>query len=332
MAGNHDSTHDLLNCVLLKPRSSLGGIHMLGIDNLFHSLADQILPTAFGALLSGIGAVVGRLLSHRHNRRLIEALTGFRLSEPPLAIVGAPLRARPGSRELTAQVDALPLFGYGPFVSYAILATRLLRVRPYRAQTLPDIVVSSQYEQLPEQQKRDRDLILLGYPAGNEASRVLEPSMRLPVAFAPNDRRAIVSTDTGAIVAEATYIDGPDSTRRTVHDCGLLVRVRNPLNRERAILYLAGCETFGVKIAADAVTPETIPDIFALGSIAAATWRHRWLPTIGLSRVASADFVAVFSGDVQYLSTGKPILVYASIRSAADGAGWKQTYPTGRAA
>jgi hypothetical protein len=156
--------------------------------------------------------------------------------------------------------------------------------------------------------------------------------MRLPIAFASDKRRAIVNIDTAAVVGEAQYEKSPDNTVRTVRDCGLLVRVQHPLNSAKAILYLAGCETFGVKIAADAVTPESIPEIFGLGRIAAATGRHRWLPALGLSRVASTDYVAVFVGDVQHLVTGTPKLVLACTRSRIEGSPWKQTYPRSPAA
>jgi hypothetical protein len=229
---------------------------------------------------------------------------------------------------LTEQFDALPLFGYGPLVSYAIIAARLVRGQSIGEAVLPEIVVGSQYEQLSEDKKRDRDLLLLGYPAGNDATRILEPLMGLPVEFAILPKRALLSKETGATIAEPVYLKLQNGSRRTISDCGLVARVKHPLNPRRTVLYLAGCETFGVKIAAESLRPEFIPKILGLGRLVGATWKHSWLPTLGISKVRQAEFVAILGADVQYLSTGAPKLMYAWVRDGTESVSfWHQIHP-----
>jgi hypothetical protein len=84
--------------------------------------------------------------------------------------------------------------------------------------------------------------------------------MALPVRFA-DDNRGILRIDANEQIAKAEYDEHLPDGRQTKHDCGLLVRVRHPLNHNKTILYLAGCETFGVKIAAESLRPEAMPQI-----------------------------------------------------------------------
>lgn len=300
---------------------------MLGLDKLFGAFSDEVVAGLIGFCVSTIAAFVGRGFGRRRARRMVEALTGFDLDERPLAVIGAPLHARAGSTDAVPETDALPLFGYGPLMAYATLAARHFSAHADKSsRSLPEIVVSTQFAQLLETEKRDRDLLLLGYPAGNEATRFLEPLMKLPIGFAPDGRRAIQNTATGRDLCEAVYKQAQDGHPHAVRDCGLIACVDHPLNSDRTILYLAGCETFGVKIAADAVNAEFMPDIFGFGKIARVTWKYRWLPSLGLSKVRTTEFLALLEGGVDHLVTSTPRLTYAWIRS--EGV-WTQTFPKG---
>lgn len=282
-----------------------------------------------GVILSALLALMARVRRRRSRRAIIEAITGLDPETAPLAVVGAPLRVRAGSTKLTQQSDGLPVFGYGPFVSFAVIATRLLRGQSRSSEiSLPEIVLGSQFDQLSENDKRDRDLLLLGYPAGNEASRILEPLMKLPVRFGEETDRGLILNETGEKLVEPDYVGTGRNAFRTKYDYGLVARVRHPLNPTRNILYLAGCETFGVKIAAESLRPDLVPQTLGLGRLLSATWQHSWLPTLGISKVRRTEWVAVWGASVEYLATGSPTLICAWIRTSADNyKTWQQVQP-----
>jgi hypothetical protein len=291
---------------------------------------DWIGKALVGIIISAIIATANRIRRRRSRRAIVEAITGLNPEKLPLAVVGTPLRARPGSTELTQQRDGLPVFGYGPFVSYAAVANRLLEGKGRGDETsLPQIVLGSQFDQLSENDKRDRDLILIGYPAGNEASRILEPLMKLPVRFAELPDRGLILNETGAKLVAPSYVSTGGDTSRTVYDYGLVARVKHPLNPEKNILYLAGCETFGVKIGAESLRMQLMPQTLGLGKFIGVTWRYRWLPTLGLSRARNTEWVAIFGASVEYLATGFPRLIYGWIRTA-DQTIWRQIESTDR--
>ncbi len=283
-----------------------------------------------GIVLSWFVVIIKKVSDFSYRQKLIKSITGFSIGNLPLAIIGAPLRSRPSSTNLTESPDGIPLIGYGPIISYTIIAANLLVLRSKKMSfALPNIILANQYEQLPDYQKTQHDILLLGYPASNEASKILEPLMKLPVQFFIDEKhREIHLNETNKLVGHATYTKDENGNIRTTSDCGLLVRVNHPLNKNKKILYLAGCETFGLKIASEALLPDNIPNIIGLSRMISATWHYKWLPTLGLSTVENTEFVAIFSADVISLTTGTPVLQFAWVRQANfNEDSWKQTYP-----
>jgi hypothetical protein len=296
------------------------------LTSLMQKIADWGGGAMVGMVLSATFSIMVRFRRRRGKRAVIAAISGLDPANPPVALVGVPLRARPGSTELTQQSDALPLFGYGPFVSYATVATQLMRsLAPSAEIVLPEIVLGSQYDHLSEDKKRERDLLLLGYPAGNDAARILEPLMDLPVHFAAGNDRGLIANDTGAKLVEPIYTILESGACRTTLDFGLVAKVQHPFNPTKAILYLAGCETFGVKIAAESLKPDFMPLIFKFGKLKSVVWKHGWLPKLGMSRIRKAEFLAIFEANVQNLTTGTPKLRHSWTRTRDDHS-WQRTY------
>jgi len=87
------------------------------------------------------------------------------------------------------------------------------------------------------------DLVLFGYPTGNEVTATVMAALRLPIAFDGHD---LVDTASGEILYQATLENGS-----VVRDYGYLLRLPNPFSAEHMVLLFAGCETYGVKGAAD---------------------------------------------------------------------------------
>ena len=63
--------------------------------------------------------------------------------------------------------------------------------------------------------------------------------------------------------------------------------MKHPLNPKKAILYIAGCETFGVKIAAESLRPDQMPQMLGLGRLLGATWKQSWLPTLSVAGIST---------------------------------------------
>lgn len=296
----------------------------------FATLVEWAGRALISIFLSGGIAWQSRVFARRSRRNLIKALTGFCPKELPLVIIGIRLRSRPGTAAITKEANGLPLVGYGPLVAYAKVSSYLLNLQSQnKLSEIPKIITSDQYKQLPDELKIQRDLLLLGYPASNEATRVLEPLMNLPVRFAPDNKRELISSQDKTILAKAAYEKTSDiKVDNTISDSGLVVKIKHPLNADKNILYLSGCETFGVKIAADSLMSQNLPKILGFSKFLDFTWKYNWLPSLGMRTAIKSEFVAIFSADVDFLSTGKPELKHSWIRSfSASGSTWKRTYP-----
>jgi hypothetical protein len=292
----------------------------------FATLAEWAGRALISIFLSGCIAWQSRVFARRSRRNVVKALTGFCPKELPLVIIGVRLRSRPGTAAITKEANGLPLVGYGPLVAYAKVSSYLLNLQSQtKLSEIPKIITSDQYKQLSDELKVQRDLLLLGYPASNEATRVLEPLMNLPVCFADN-KRELISSHNKSILAKAVY----EKTKvdNTISDSGLVVKIKHPFNADKNILYLAGCETFGVKIAADSLMSQNLPKILGFSKFLDLTWKYNWLPSLGMRTAIKSEFVAIFSADVNFLSTGKPELKYSWVRIfSTSGSVWKQTYP-----
>ena len=279
-----------------------------------------------GLLLTVIISSSAQVLRRISQRSILQVMTGFQSDNLPVAIIGTPMWAIPGTTELTKSTYALPLIGYGPLVSYAQIASRLSRGGS-KMPKLPEILLGSHYWSQPEDKKRDHDILLFGFPAGNSATAQLEPMFNLPFQFRTNGSREIISTQEQKQLASAKYSVLPDNSHKAaVRDAGIIARMIHPLNSKRKILYIAGCETFGVKIACEGLNIAQLPRILGLDSVLKLLFRLRVVPTLWIPKPFRVEFAAIFEANVVGLSTGEPSLAFAWVRKQP-GDEWICTWP-----
>ena len=77
----------------------------------------------------------------------------------------------------------------------------------------------------------------------------------------------------------------------------------------KLVIVLTGCETFGVKIAAEMLDTTRLPELVSLRWIQKLTWRRFLGVRLGFRRAASTEFVAIVRGRVDGLQTGNPTIV-----------------------
>jgi hypothetical protein len=116
------------------------------------AIVGWIIPFVFGY-------ITNQWQSIRRRHRLVAAITCFQPDNHPLTVIGSPLCAHPGSAHMTELPSGSPLFGYGPLISYVIIATCLVSAqRRKKAPTLPKIVVPNQFQHFPTITRKTKTL------------------------------------------------------------------------------------------------------------------------------------------------------------------------------
>jgi hypothetical protein len=151
-------------------------------------------------------------------------------------IVGSPLGIIPGTLQLVKD-KGMPIFGLGPFLAMQ----RLLGLLKSAYKNLPDIVPLP--SRLVVEDGLSRDLVLIGFPAGNEITKRVMEKLDLPYRFADHN---IVDSATGKVLYSANVVKD-----KVVHDYGMILRVPNPFHPQSIVFIFAGTETYGVKAATD---------------------------------------------------------------------------------
>lgn len=281
-----------------------------------------------GLVLTLIVAWVGFWLKRLALRSRFHALTGFNPESSPVAVVGSPIWALPGTIRVTESRRALPLIGYGPLSAYALMSARITLAR-FGIKQLPELVLGDQFFHLTDDKKQGSDILLLGFPAGNAAAMQLEPMFHLPTRFETKPHREIISTSDGVQLAHTEYAaDDKAGHDIAVRDAGIVSRLVHPLNPMKRILYIAGCETFGVKIAAEGLTHANYPNIMGFNCFMRALWTLGIIPTIANPKRSRIEFLAIFEAKVSGLSTGTSALKHSWVRNMADSnPTWKKVFP-----
>jgi hypothetical protein len=177
--------------------------------------------------------------------------------------------------------SGLPVFGYGPLMGLAHISG-LLGAAAVNAGVVPAIKPSSTWTA----QSLHEDLILLGWPRGNEATAAVMERIDVPVHFTAHDGREISARVAGEdrVIGRAEY-EGTGEARLTRRDVGVGLCVANPTSPGRSILILAGSETFGVVAAAEAISVDRVPELLNFGRVLRQLWH------IPIARLLLAGFV-----------------------------------------
>lgn len=257
------------------------------VDVIGENALSGVVGLAVGAILAGFGRL---LLLQRPSRRLF----GLPSLEQTSVVIGAPLEVTPGEPKLGPIGSGLPVFGIGPLMAYSRV-THLLR-DAYRKQGMLTPVSSRGF---PASSLGDA-MILFGYPAGNEVTAQVLSGLALPIYFRGHD---LLDSETDEVLYQATVEDG-----KVIHDFGLLLRAPNPFAPTNPVILFAGCETYGVKAAADFLAIRNyhvLRDVPLLRFGRAAAMLDWLIP----SYVKSSFYVLVVSTNVTGTYTTPPYLV-----------------------
>jgi hypothetical protein len=222
-----------------------------------------------GAAILGAGATAGSIRLRRTIRDRVDRSFWRFLERPTIFVAGdltssvllndlaEMLKSRSpgeeGQRELlTAVVERVDdqeisgLIGRGDFEAITKLVTRFATVR------LPtDLPILRPSEVTPAQRKQN--LVLIGGRDVNSLTEQFSERMgcRLEATLNSEDRAIVRDSHLGKDYA--VEIDGPDRRGMTrTLDYGVLARARNPENREREVVIMAGAHGFGTMAAAEA--------------------------------------------------------------------------------
>ena len=205
---------------------------------------ENVIANLFATLLvflTGMGASL--LLMYFKNKHPLRQILGFEKTSGVDIVLGAPTRIIPGTTR-TGEGHGVPLTPIGIIFAFHRIARLLTQAYP----KLKNIGVYSSTD-FPNQQY-DRNLVLIGFPRANQVTQEIMQDMQLPLVF---DGHALVDSTTREVVYQA-LVEGDE----VKEDYGCLIRGPNPYHRGSAIFILAGCQTYGVKAAADFLSSQNV--------------------------------------------------------------------------
>ena len=261
------------------------------------TISKKIVSDTGGSLLAAIIAFVAGLLfqwlSDRTFRTLpARALLDFHHPRTARIVLGVPWGIPPNTATLSP-TTGMPVFGYGPLMAYREFNKLFLTAYPRIKEPQFSHSKSFPFEDL------DHDLILLGFPIGNEITAQVMRDLKIPISFKDH---SIVDCATGETLFQATV-----ETGAVVEDFGLLLRAPNPYNPKARVFIIAGCETFGVKAAAEFLDPHNFHLLCGVkwprGKFLALL--HAFLPRTLKSNL----YAIVIATHVRSLFTSRPALV-----------------------
>jgi hypothetical protein len=151
-------------------------------------------------------------------------------------VIGAPWGIIPGTTELH-QYDGMPIFGFGSLNAYhnimQLFNTAYPKMKAFPLETSKSFDLKN----------IKHDLILIGFPLGNEVTAIVMDDLNLPIKFNGHD---IIDSRTKNIEYQAKA-----QSKKIVADYGCIIHAPNPYNPDASVTIFAGCETFGVKAAAE---------------------------------------------------------------------------------
>lgn len=266
---------------------------MLDLFKILVEAWTQVPAGLLTAILCFFGGFVVQWIADR-NLRTIPSRMLLGLKDPATIrlVLGVPWGIIPNTSRLSV-LEGMPIFGYGPLHAYSHLAKIMATAYP-KLKNIP-FTISRAFPM----KELDHDLILIGFPLGNEITKMVMNDLNLPLIF---KNHQLVETATGDVKYEATVIN-----KAVVEDYGCLIRTPNPYAPDRTILILAGCETYGVKAAAEFLIPHNFHYLRAtrrFNGILLALFSNLIHKTIG-----SEYYLVIVSTKVRGLFTSKPSLV-----------------------
>lgn len=213
-------------------------------DKILKDAVSQLPGWLLTTTLGFLGGFLFRWFSERSLRTLpSRVLLGLKNPAKAHIVLGIPWGIIPDTTKLHSS-EGMPIFGYGPLHAYHYL-TELITTA-YRKVKNVSFTTSKTFsiEGLSE------DLILIGYPQGNEITKQVMNDLKPPLIF---DGHTLIETATGNVKYKATVENG-----RVIQDYGCIIRAPNPYSSDSTIIILAGCETFGVKAAAEFFKPKNL--------------------------------------------------------------------------
>jgi len=174
-----------------------------------------------------------------------------------------------------------------------------------------------------------KDLILLGWPRGNEATAAVMERIDVPVHFTGHDGREVSARIGGEsrAIGRAEY-ENTQEGRLTRRDVGVGLCVANPIAQERSILILAGSETFGVVAAAQAIGVDRVPELLNFGRIFRHLWRFPIARLILAGFVRRREWCFVVRCEVDQLATTPPQFLATWSRKVGSRE-WREGPPRG---
>lgn len=259
--------------------------------DLSQLIAENALSGVIGLIVGSVLVWLARIVLRRKPTR---RLFGFPTLDHTALVIGAPLGVTPGSPALVPIGSGLPVFGYGPLMAYSRI-THLMRTA-YSAHAALTPYSSPDF---PSSRLGDH-LVLFGYPIGNEVTATVMAELRLPITFNGHD---LVDTASGKILYQAALEDGS-----VVRDYGYLLRVPNPFSAGNMVLLFAGCETYGVKGAADFLALRNFHLLRGL-NVLRFGWLVATLDWLIPNRFKASYFLAVVEVEVRGTFTSTPRIV-----------------------
>lgn len=257
------------------------------VESTFASLAATLIVFT-------LGMGFGRLVSFLSERYPLRRMLGLCKDNLVCIVIASPTRIIPGTTD-TMTTEGVPLTPIGPVFAYErisnLLATaypKMKNVRLYFSTDFPHELYS-------------QNLILIGFPKANQVTKEIMTDIELPLVF---DEHALVEKNTGRVAYQATIHAG--EVRK---DFGCLVRVPNPYQSRSRVFILAGCQTYGVKAAADFLAAQNLLELWNIkvpGLLYLALTKFSWLVP---SRFTNEYYQIVVSVQVRQHFTSQPELV-----------------------
>lgn len=210
-----------------------------------------------------------------------------------VVVMGVPMGITPGTSKINLS-SGMPIFGLGPLLAYQHI-TQIIRTA-FPQSPPAKMAISRDFPDTDY----TKNLILLGFPLGNEVTERIMSDLDLPLIFQGHQ---LVDRDSKKVLYQASVENG-----EVKQDFGYLVRAPNPYDSNSVVFIMAGCETYGVKAAAEFLTSANLHEL----------WGFRWPKSSTLlsliywitpRRWKNEYYQIVVSVNVRGLITSEPKLV-----------------------
>ena len=199
------------------------------LTEMLKALWGWLVPLACGAVFGWLFRVVG---SRRPSRLLLD----FKEPKSLNIVIGSAVTIIPHSSDVHSTAG-VPFFGFGPIFAFHHVTQLLTRAYPFIKRY--EVTTSRTFDK----NNLRNDLILLGWPGGNEITGLVVKDLQLPIAWHGHD---LVDSTTRKVLFTAKIDKG-----HVTEDFGVIIRARNPYARKSVVMIFAGGESYGVYAAAD---------------------------------------------------------------------------------